>query len=295
MLRGPFEALVPLGREARVSADSLLWRAGDPGEGVVVLLEGTLEVTHPSPEGDEVVLRTVEPGAILGEIASLDGRGRTAAVKAATPCRVLHIDTAAFREHMRQHPDVLEALFWVQVERVRSLTEEVVRLHRRSIVDRLTRLYTGAFFRDRLRTELWRARESNDPVSVVVFGLEGLPAFREAGGATRLNEILARAAEVLLACARRGDIVARYGAETFAILLYGAEAEAAFRFAEKFRDRLGETALPGPGPGRLTASAGLSTSPRDGVRVDQILDMAETELAEAQEVGAGRIGAPGER
>ena len=87
----------------------------------------------------------------------------------------------------------------------------------------------------------------------------------------------------------------RYGAETFAILLYGAEAEAAFRFAEKFRDRLGETALPGPGPGQLTASAGLSTSPRDGVRVDQILDVAETELAEAQEAGTGRIGAPGER
>src|SRR5688572_5635280 len=69
-----YPELSRLGTESRLGAGSLLWKEGDPGDSVVLLLDGTLEVVHEAPEGETVVLRTLDAGAVVGEIASTDGR-----------------------------------------------------------------------------------------------------------------------------------------------------------------------------------------------------------------------------
>src|SRR5207245_9310769 len=86
-----FEELRRIGAEAEVSRGSLLWRQGDAGDEVVVLLEGLFDIVRESPEGDPVVIRTVDAGAILGEMAAMDGLARSAAVRASTACRVLRV------------------------------------------------------------------------------------------------------------------------------------------------------------------------------------------------------------
>ena len=56
-----FEELRRIGAEAEVSRDSLLWRQGDAGDEVVVLLEGLFDIVRESPEGDPVVNCVREP------------------------------------------------------------------------------------------------------------------------------------------------------------------------------------------------------------------------------------------
>src|SRR5438445_674184 len=51
-----FEELRRIGAEAEVSRDALLWRQGDAGDEVVVLLEGLFDIVRESPEGDPVVM-----------------------------------------------------------------------------------------------------------------------------------------------------------------------------------------------------------------------------------------------
>ena len=74
--------LSPLGEELSLPGGTVLWREGDPGDHVVFLLDGTLEVTHEPPEGERLVLRTMYPGAVVGELAALDGQARSATVRA---------------------------------------------------------------------------------------------------------------------------------------------------------------------------------------------------------------------
>ncbi len=286
-----FPDLVALGREADVSPDSLLWNAGDPGDEVVLLMSGTLDVVQHSADGEEVVLRTLQAGSILGEIAGMDGLTRSAAVRANTRSHILRVPAAAFRDLVRARPDILEELFWQQVRRVRSLTEEVVRTHRRSIIDRLTKAYEPGFFKERLRSEIERAREAHDPLSVIVFDVDNLTEYNDANGRTAGNDLLAALADTIRQTSRRGDVVARLGGEEFSILLYGSEREDAREHAEKVRTRIASTEFPGGAAqplGRVTVSAGVATSPEDGTRVDTLLEAADACLATAKEHGRNR-------
>ncbi|HEU0092654.1 MAG TPA: cyclic nucleotide-binding domain-containing protein, partial [Vicinamibacteria bacterium] len=121
-LQAYYPELVRIGAETRIEAGEILWHEGDRGDTVALLLEGTLEVVHEPPDGEEVVLRTLEHGAVVGELAGTDGRARSATVRATTPCRLLTIPAPDFRLLLRRRPDILEELYWLQVERVRSLT-----------------------------------------------------------------------------------------------------------------------------------------------------------------------------
>jgi diguanylate cyclase (GGDEF)-like protein len=276
------EELKPIGKESEMSRDALLWRQGDSGDEVVVLLEGLFDIVREGPEGDPVVIRTVDAGAILGEMSALDGHARSAAVRASTQCRVLRVPGAQFRDLIRRRPDLLEELFWQQVAWVRSLTEEVARTHRPSILDRLTRLYTERYFRERLRAELERARETGDLLSIVMAEADDFDLYRDAEGARAADESVAKMGQILHGAARKGDLIARLGDVRFCVLLYGATEGDAERLAERVRERTqatsfkGASALPG---GRLTLSLGTGTCPMDGARVDSLFDAAELSLS----------------
>jgi diguanylate cyclase (GGDEF)-like protein len=275
------EELKRIGEEAEMSRDALLWRQGDSGDEVVVLLEGLFDVVREGPEGEPVVIRTVDAGAILGEMSAMDGHARSAAVRAGSQCRILRVPGEDFRALIRRRPDLLEELFWQQVAWVRSLTEEVARTHRPSILDRLTRLYSERYFRERLRSELERARETGDLLSVVMVEADDFDLYRDAEGALAGDESVAKLAQILHGAARKGDVIARVADVRFTVLLYGATKGEADGLAERVRERTqatsfrGASALPG---GRVMVSIGTATCPMDGARVDALLDAAELAL-----------------
>ncbi len=284
-----------LGTEARLDAGKVLWREGDPGDTVALLLEGTLEVVHDPPEGEEVVLRTLEGGAVVGELAGTDGRARSATVRASTPCRLLKIPAPDFRNLLRRRPDILEELYWLQVERVRSLTRQVTRTHQRAITDPLTRLYNFGFFRERLEIEVDRAAQTGDLVSMVIFDIDHFKTYNDNNGHQEGNVVLTAVAEVIKTTGRRGDIVGRYGGEEFVALLYGATRQEAEAFAEAVRETVEATDFPGglrqPG-GRVTISGGVATFPWDAQTDEALIKAADENLYKAKEGGRNRIVAP---
>ncbi|MBB4642274.1 Crp/Fnr family transcriptional regulator [Rhizorhapis suberifaciens] len=74
----------------------VLLRQGDSGDSLIILLEGQARVTVYSANGREIVLEYVGAGAVLGEIALLDGGRRTASVIAMERLRYIAIGRAAF-------------------------------------------------------------------------------------------------------------------------------------------------------------------------------------------------------
>ena len=91
--------LAQLLHTARVNAAAkgdVLLRQGDAGDSLIILLEGQARVTVYTANGREIVLEYADAGAVLGEIALLDGGERTASVIAMGPVRYLSIGRAAF-------------------------------------------------------------------------------------------------------------------------------------------------------------------------------------------------------
>jgi diguanylate cyclase (GGDEF)-like protein len=287
-LPGSLADLHPLGREETLETGAVLWREGDPGDHVVLLLDGRLEVRHQTPEGEEITLRHLYPGAVAGEMAALDGGLRSASVRAAAASRVLLVPAASFRQFLRERPALLEQLFWLQLERVRSLTSRVSHTHHKSITDPLTGLYNYGFFRERLALELERAQATGDPLALAMFDIDHFKRFNDGHGHLEGNRVLQKVAELLRKTGRRGDVLARYGGEEFVALLYGANASDGWRFAEAFRGEVmaqgfsGENSQP---LGRITVSGGVAVFPQDARDDLALVKAADARLYRAKEAG----------
>ena len=285
-------ALGAAGEEQAVPAGTWLWREGDRGDVAVVVLEGTLEILRESVDGDAVLIRSVDSRDLVGDLACMDGLGRSASVRAQGPSRLLRVPADRFLALVRQRSDLRDALFWTQVERVRSLTTHVSRTHRRAITDSLTGLYNFGFFRERLALEISRARHTSDPVSLILFDIDHFKRYNDVHGHQEGNGVLVRVAEILRTAGRRGDIVARFGGEEFVLLLYGATRNDAWLLADSLRRRVEEEGFPGAHSqpsGRLTVSAGVATFPEDAAADEELIEAADVRLYESKRSGRNRV------
>jgi diguanylate cyclase (GGDEF)-like protein len=213
-------------------------------------------------------------------------------VRTSTDCRIARVPASQFRELLHRRPEILEALLLQQAQIVRSLTGQVTRNHRRAITDPLTRLYNLGFFTERLTMELERARETGDPVSVVMFDIDHFKLYNDTYGHQQGNVALARVGEILRKTGRRGDIVARYGGEEFVALLYGASRDEARRFAESVRTAIESAAFPGPAGeplARVTVSGGVASFPTDAPTRDTLIECADRNLYQAKQAGRNVI------
>ena len=80
---------------------------------------------------------------------------------------------------------------------------------------------------------------------------------------------------------RESDTVARYGGEEFCVLLPSCDLESACAFANRLRQRLGETSL--------RFSAGLSLCRPEEHRIDAALSRADAALYQAKNEGRDRV------
>jgi CRP-like cAMP-binding protein len=98
-----------------VPGDSL-FREGEKGEKMYVLLEGEMEILL----GD-FVLETVGPGALVGEMALIDDSPRTASAVAKTPCRLAEIDRRRFHFLVQQTPHFATHVMKTLADRLRHM------------------------------------------------------------------------------------------------------------------------------------------------------------------------------
>ena len=100
-------------------ADEPLMTEGDLGNGLVVLLEGTVRVEKVEPDGSIRRIRTYEPGEHIGELAVLRERPRIASVIAeAGGARGLWVSGVALKAILVERPDAAMAMLATLAERL---------------------------------------------------------------------------------------------------------------------------------------------------------------------------------
>jgi CRP/FNR family transcriptional regulator, cyclic AMP receptor protein len=117
----PLSTSLFVGAAARhLKAGEALFVAGEPGDGCYRLEQGLLKVVVTSPQGEERILAMFAPGAIVGELAVLDGRSRSASVFAVRDCELSFISRATFEERTIRHPEVYHQLIKILARRLRE-------------------------------------------------------------------------------------------------------------------------------------------------------------------------------
>jgi CRP-like cAMP-binding protein len=100
----------------QLAPGDFLFREGDSGDKMYVLLEGEIEVCL-----GNFVLETAGPGVLIGEMALIDNSPRTANAVAKTPSRLAEIDRRRFDFLVQQHPNFARHVMKTLADRLRHI------------------------------------------------------------------------------------------------------------------------------------------------------------------------------
>ena len=108
------EALVPVA----VPAGTMLVREGDPAECLFLVAAGRLRVTTTDAAGEEVQLAEIGRGDLVGEMALITNRPRTATVHVLRDAHLLKLSTTAFTSLVASHPESARRISTEMVDRL---------------------------------------------------------------------------------------------------------------------------------------------------------------------------------
>jgi CRP-like cAMP-binding protein len=111
--------------QARFGPGQVILSHEDRTTDVLFLIRGQARVNIYSASGRRVSFRDIQPGAIFGEIAAIDGQPRSATVEAVTDCSTLKMTREQFLRALKQEPAFMMAILRHLSELVRSLTSRV--------------------------------------------------------------------------------------------------------------------------------------------------------------------------
>ena len=140
---GGWDELAALGTRRRYRRGDTLFREGDVSATVMAVLDGRVKISIVTPSGREIVLSTKEPGDLVGELAALDGRRRSATATALCDVAVTTMSTAAFEALLDAEPARARQLLHVLAAQLRAANLQRSERDEGSTVQRVARRLTS--------------------------------------------------------------------------------------------------------------------------------------------------------
>lgn len=113
--------------------------AEQPGEAVYIVLQGTLKIHAEQTGGKDVVLALLGPGHTVGEMAVVEGTGRSASVFTLEESRLVWMDRASFLQILHDMPAVSLNLVRILSRRLRAANELIASLVNLDVNGRVAR------------------------------------------------------------------------------------------------------------------------------------------------------------
>ncbi len=203
-----------------------------------------------------------------GVVACEDGR----------PVRLL----GAFQDITEKKNNALE---------LHRLNEELIRL---STTDALTQVGNRRLFDQTLKSEWQRAARRSGPIGLLMIDVDHFKEYNDHYGHPAGDAVLRQIARLVEESVRRGgELVARYGGEEFALLLPGADLDAARAVAERCRQRVVDAKIEHRASATsawIGVSIGVASQmAAPGVDCGVLVEIADAALYRAKRCGRGRI------
>lgn len=105
-----------------------------------VVLSGSAKVYQTAEDGQQRILKILEPGEVVGELAMIEGLARSASVETLEASELLSLSRKDFMAFGNSHPGVLWELLAAFAERLRRMNEDVLDLSFRDVPYRVLRV-----------------------------------------------------------------------------------------------------------------------------------------------------------
>ncbi|MDT5294290.1 MAG: hypothetical protein QOJ76_1170 [Acidobacteriota bacterium] len=171
-------------------------------------------------------------------------------------------------------------------------------IHRLLAHDELTGLLTSKSFFSELRREAARAETEVRPFCVLMMDLDHFKAVNDTHGHLVGSQTLEEVGALIMRELRAGDVAARFGGEEFAAFLLNADCAQGLVAAERVRAAIELNVFPAVRRGaandtgetlRITISLGVASYPDDARDPIQLVELADTALYRAKNLGRNRV------
>jgi len=125
LARADLETMLSYAQPKALRARADLFKAGDTGSALYVVLSGWIKLSRDLPNGRSIVLEVAGPGAMFGELAVLCALPRAADAVALTAAQLLAIDGRALVSALRANPDAILAIVKMLGERLARTTVQM--------------------------------------------------------------------------------------------------------------------------------------------------------------------------
>ncbi|HUF78328.1 MAG TPA: GGDEF domain-containing protein [Thermoanaerobaculia bacterium] len=297
------------GRPLRLARSEVLFRRGEPGGSMFVVLSGRIQLVFPT----DISPKLLGGGDFLGELALVSpDHVRTATAVAVEDSELQVFGQEAFDRLLETKPRLLVSLLkWIssyllsseqrltsglttknqELERTldhlqrtrveRDRQEELAR------TDELTGLLNRRSMNLALEELVRRPALPGEELAVLLVDLDDFKGINDSYGHPFGDAVLVAVAGILRASVRPGDLPCRIGGDEFAVVFPGVGRELALRRSEDLRRRIAEQPFELRGLGtQVTVSASLGGAfHRPGEAISELLARADRGLYESKRRG----------
>jgi CRP-like cAMP-binding protein len=114
--------------EVHLARGEILFREGEPGDRLYVVIDGKIKLGRTSADGRENLLSVLGPGEMFGELSLFDPGPRTATATAVTDATVLGVGHADIKPWLAERPQVAGQLLQALSQRLRRTNDIVADL-----------------------------------------------------------------------------------------------------------------------------------------------------------------------
>jgi diguanylate cyclase (GGDEF)-like protein len=158
-----------------------------------------------------------------------------------------------------------------------------------AIRDSLTGLFVRRHFMKRFQEEVRRSERKSGELSLLMLDIDKFKWYNDKYGHATGDIVLKTIASTINGMLNVGDMVSRYGGEEIAILLAGADHKKAVRIAESIRKKIADGSIAiRRQMHNVTVSIGVSTYPKDGIREEELVKVADERLYKAKSQGRNK-------
>jgi CRP/FNR family transcriptional regulator, cyclic AMP receptor protein len=132
------QSLAALGKQHSFKKGTLIFRDGDKGDALYIVLEGRVRAFGSAITGKEITYGYVAAGEYFGEM-TLDGGKRSANVEAMEACLCAVVSNAQLEAFMQEHPEFGTKMLHTVIRRARQSTDNARNIALLDVYSRLKR------------------------------------------------------------------------------------------------------------------------------------------------------------
>jgi len=294
------DILVSLMKKAKFDQGEIVFREGEEGDTMYVILDGSINIFVPLANETEISLATMKKGNFFGDMAIIENAPRSASCKALESCNLIALNRSNFYDIIRRHPEtalkILYRMMNIMAERFKTsgaALSEMVRwgegARKKAITDSVTGLFNRRYLDESFGTYIARALGNAKPLSFVMIDMDHFGTLNKNYGEAFGDKVILEAAKVYKESFRDKDILVRYGGDEFSFILPDTDCCKARELCVAMAERLRNVNFPDHPEVSITLSIGISTVQENTDTPVTLKEEADKAVYNAKERGRDTI------